>query len=283
LLIAIRKNIYFITINGGNELMITINSIKCTGCKRCARVCPHKVIEINDINKAEAVRQNFCIHCAHCISVCPANAISSDFNDSILGRRTKNIDMPTSEQVENFMLTRRSIRVFSKKDVEREKILKILQIAVHAPTTHNQQNVKFIVAGHDKTDELETLAHDYYISQKEELIGVITREAGFKVLSGAPVTIALYADKCDKGDFNLALWNCLVAAQNLLIAAHGMGLGGCYNGLLLYAYSNDLKLQKFFNMPEDMKIYMFVELGYTDPAIKYRNIIIRKNPDVTWM
>lgn len=263
--------------------MININTSKCTGCKKCVRVCPHKVIEMNDISKAEAVRQDICIHCAHCMSVCPADAISADFTDSMLGRSIKDIDLPKNDQVENFMLTRRSIRVFSKKVVEKEKILKILQIAAHAPTTHNQQNVKFIVAGPERTDELEELAHDFYINQKEDLIGKLTREAGFKVLSGAPVTIALYADKSDEGDFNLALWNCLIAAQNLLMAAHGMGLGGCYNGLLLYAYSNDSKLQEFFKMPKDMKIYMFAELGYVDPAIKYRNIIIRKDPDVTWM
>lgn len=263
-------------------MTIAIDSTLCIGCSRCINVCPVKVIELNDKAKAETVRLDFCVHCAHCMSVCPQKAISAGFTESILGKSTKNIDMPTSKQIENFMLTRRSIRAYSKKDVGRAQIEKILRVAVHAPTAHNDQNVKFIVVGSDKAVEIETLAHNYYISLKEDTIGIITREAGFKILLGAPITIALCADKSDEGDMNLSLWNCLIEAQNLLLAAHGMGLGGCYNGLLLNAYRNDTKLQKFFSLPENMKIYMFVVLGYPDTRIKYRNIIDRKKPDITW-
>ena len=263
-------------------MMIAISSNLCTGCSNCINVCPVKVIELSDKGIAKIVRPDFCVRCAHCICVCPKKAISAEFTESILGKSTKNIDMPTSKQVENFMLTRRSIRAYSKKDVGREKIEKILQIAVHAPTAHNDQNVKFIVVGPDKTEELETLAHNYYTGLMEDTIGVITREAGFKILLGAPVAIALYAEKSDEGDMNLSLWNCLIEAQNLLLATHGIGLGGCYNGLLLYAYNNDPKLQEFFSLSEDMKIYMFVVLGYPDPKIKYRKLIDRKKPVITW-
>lgn len=262
--------------------MITINSSLCIGCSKCSKVCPVKVIEINNSAKAEVVRRTFCVRCAHCMCVCPAKAISADFTESLPGRSTGNIEIPTSEQIENFMLTRRSIRAYSDREVESGKIEKILHTAVHAPTARNAQDVKFIVVGPDKADELEKLAHNYFIGQLEDNIGVITREAGFKVLLGAPVTIALYAKNCDEGDANEALWNCLIEAQNLLLAAHGMGLGGCYNGLLLHAYRNDVRLQEFFGMPDEYKIYMFVVLGYPDSTIKYHNIIDRKKPDITW-
>ena len=263
-------------------MIIAIDSSKCIGCSKCTKVCPLKVIEMNDQGKAEAVRPNFCVRCAHCMSVCSNNAISTGFTESIPGRSTENINVPTTEQVENFMLTRRSIRAYLKKDVDREKIERILRIAVHAPTARNAQNVKFQVIGLDKVEELETIAHNYYRGQITDNIGVITREAGFKVLLGAPVTIALYAEKSDKGNANEALWNCLIATQNLLLAAHGMGLGGCYNGLLLHAYRNDFELQKFFNIAEDMEMYMFVELGYPDPMIKYLKIIDRQKPNILW-
>ena len=263
-------------------MTIAINTELCNGCLKCIKVCPMKVLEINDKAKAESVRLDFCVHCAHCMCVCPVKAISAGFIDSKLGKSTKSLDLPTSEQIENFMLTRRSIRAYSEKSVDRETIKKILKIAVHAPTTHNDQNVKFIIVESDKSGELETLAHNYFIGLKEDQVGIITREAGFKILLGAPVTIALYANKSGEGDMNLVLWNSLIEAQNLLLAAHGMGLGGCYNGLLLFAYRNDHKLRKFFNLPEDKQIYMFVGLGYPNHTIKYRNIIIRKEPDITW-
>lgn len=266
----------------GEWCVITIDLSRCIGCSKCCMVCPVKVIEINKKAKAETVRPAFCIHCAHCMSVCPNGAISAGFTESILGRKTEGLGMPTFEQIENFMLTRRSIRAYSNRAVEKEKIEKILRLAVHAPTARNAQNVKFIIVGPDKADELERLAHNYYKAQTDDRIGIITREAGFKVLLGAPVTIALYAKKQDEGDANEALWNSLIEAQNLLLAAHGMGLGGCYNGLLLHAYRNDVKLQEFFNIEDGMKIYMFVVLGYPDPTIKYNNIIGRKKPDIIW-
>jgi nitroreductase/NAD-dependent dihydropyrimidine dehydrogenase PreA subunit len=274
--------INFILLKRGKIPMISIDSSLCIGCAKCTKVCPVKVLEINDKNKSEAVRQKFCIHCIQCMSVCSTSAITADFTESVLGRSTKGINMPTDEQVENLMLTRRSIRAYSDKTIEREKIERLLKIAAHAPRAHNWQNVKFIVVGPDKKDKLESLAHDYFITLLEDDIGIITREAGFKILLGAPFTIALYADKSDEGETNLSMWNCIIEAQSLLLAAHGMGLGGCYNGLLLYAYNNYPKLQEFFSIPEDKKIYMFVALGYPDPAIKYKNIIVRKDPDITW-
>jgi len=263
-------------------MAVTINSGLCTGCSNCINICPVKVIELNDKNRAQTVRPDFCVRCAHCMSVCPSSAISADFNDSVLGKSIKNIDLPTAGQVENLMMTRRSIRAYSKKAVDREIIEKILKIAVHAPTTSNVQNVKFIVVEKDKSEQLEALAHNYFIGLKKDRNGILTREAGFKVLLGAPITIALYADNSEDGDMSMPLWNCLIEAQNLLLAAHGMGLGGCYNGILLFAYREDPGLQEFFSVPENMKIYMFVGLGYPETKIKYRNIIERKKPDITW-
>ena len=262
--------------------MIIIDQGLCTGCSRCMSVCPMKVIELNDRRKSEPVRPGLCVHCAHCMSVCPHGAISADFTESVLGKSTRNIDMPSTTLVENLMLTRRSIRAYSKKTVEKETIEKILQIAVHSPTAHNNQDVKFIVVDSEKTGMLEEMAHDYFAGLADNDYGLITREAGFKILLGAPAAIALYSKKSDEGDTNLSLWNCLIAAQGILITAHGMGLGGCYNGLLLYAYNNYPKLQDFFNMPEDMKIYMFVVLGHIDPKIKYRHFIKRLKPDIIW-
>ena len=261
---------------------VNINTSKCNGCLNCIKVCPVKVIELNDMKRAEVVRPDFCVHCAHCMSVCSNKAISADFPDSRLGREIASLNMPAAEQVKDLLLTRRSIRAYSKRKIGKDKIQEVLNLAAHAPTAHNDQDVKFIVTGPDRADELEKLAHNYYKGLKRRQIGIITREAGFKILLGAPVTIALYSKKSNRGNMNLSLWNCLIAAQNILIAAHGMGLGGCYNGLSLMAYRKDPEVRKFFNIPNDMEIYMFVELGYPEQSIKYLNIIERKEPDIIW-
>ncbi len=48
-------------------------------------------------------------------------------------------------QAEQFLRSRRSIRKFRAKPVEREKIEKLLQIAGYAPSAHNAQPVHFLV------------------------------------------------------------------------------------------------------------------------------------------
>ena len=265
------------------DISVNIDLEKCNGCKKCVIVCPVKVLELNEDLKVEKLRPGFCVHCAHCMSVCPEKAISANFKESALGRSTENIEMPSNQQVENLILTRRSIRAYSNKHVDRSIIEKLLYLAVHSPTTHNCQNVKFIVVGPDKADKLESFAHDYYAGLPDDRTGIMAREAGFKILLGAPYTIAIYSDREENaGDTNLSLWNCFIEAQTLLLAATGIGLGGCYNGLLLLAYMNNHELQEFFSIPQDKKIYIFVSLGYLRKGINYLNVIERMKPEIEW-
>ena len=47
---------------------------KCTGCGRCAEVCPHGVFAINN-RKAQITDKDFCMECGACALNCPAKAI----------------------------------------------------------------------------------------------------------------------------------------------------------------------------------------------------------------
>ena len=47
----------------------------CTGCKRCAEICPRYLFEI--INKKSVITDfDLCIDCGHCIAICPESAIT---------------------------------------------------------------------------------------------------------------------------------------------------------------------------------------------------------------
>lgn len=263
-------------------MSVIIDHGLCNGCMSCIYVCPHRVLELNDKSKAEVARPDICIECAHCMSVCKRKAISADFKYARLGKSTQKLDLPTAKQVEDFLVSRRSTRAYSDKEVKKEDIEKILQLAAYSPRTHNDRNIKFMVIGPDKADRLESMASSYYKGLKDDLIGRITRDAGFKILLGAPVTIALYGKKAEGGEFNLTMWDSLIAAHTMLLAAHGMGLGACYNGLLLLAYNEKPLIGEFIGLPEDQKVYMFVELGYPKSSVKYYNVIERSEHDVIW-
>ena len=54
--------------------MITLDPDTCTGCGTCVKVCPHRVLELED-RKAVLTAEDRCIECAACRLNCPADAI----------------------------------------------------------------------------------------------------------------------------------------------------------------------------------------------------------------
>ena len=48
---------------------------KCTGCKMCTIVCPHRIFQMAG-KKAVVKDKSKCIECGACMRNCPANAIS---------------------------------------------------------------------------------------------------------------------------------------------------------------------------------------------------------------
>jgi len=58
-----------------NVVTLALNAEKCTGCGRCAEVCPHGVFAV-DNRKAWIVDKDFCMECGACAKNCPLNAIS---------------------------------------------------------------------------------------------------------------------------------------------------------------------------------------------------------------
>lgn len=58
--------------------MLKINPKRCKGCGICAYFCPKKVLEVNEVGKVEALREQDCIKCGQCEMRCPDFAIFLD-------------------------------------------------------------------------------------------------------------------------------------------------------------------------------------------------------------
>ncbi len=142
------------------------------------------------------------------------------------------------------ILSRRSIRRFSDRDVAANDIELILKAANSAPSAHNRQSWRFIVLRNAKKDGLAELvtsrARDF-----ERPVSSLLRMAARSILS-APVVIAVAntGELIDHGkdlfgpgaerDFlrTMEIQSSAAAVENLLIAATATGLASVWLGVL---------------------------------------------------
>lgn len=138
--------------------------------------------------------------------------------------------------------TRRSVREFVEQPVDREQLLELIRAGTWAPSGLNNQPWRFvIVQGADVKKEL----------------GKQTKY-GF-VIERAPVCIAVFVDRKvmynDVKDHQ-AMGACI---QNMLLAAHGLGLGAVWLGEIL---KNDEAVRTLLELPKEMELMAVVALGH---------------------
>jgi nitroreductase len=129
--------------------------------------------------------------------------------------------------------TRRSCRVFSDRPVERDKLERIVEAALWAPSGKNRQNYRVFVVAGEKKDDLVAIADRSFpfIEESlrelyEEKIVSFTRNF-FKTMGGAPVVLVFYSVPTSEGPF-VDTQAVSAAIENALLAATYEGLGTCW-------------------------------------------------------
>lgn len=139
---------------------------------------------------------------------------------------------------------RRSIRRYTEEPVKREDINKLLKAAMSAPSAVNQQPWRFVVI-EDKNTMLEiTKFHPY---------AQMLREAKHTIIVCGDVQAAPYKE----------YWvqDCSAATENILIAAHEMGLGSVWVGV--YPQEERIKpLQQLLSLPEYIVPLCIIPIGH---------------------
>lgn len=294
------------------KVTTTIDEDLCTGCALCVQICPSKALSMQD-GKA-AVTGKGSLNCGHCMAICPTGAITVGAIDDSMSRfvsfQSDRKWLPYGEfdttQLVRLMASRRSCRNFLDKPVAQSILEDLVKIGCTAPSATNCQLWTFtalptreavMVLGKEVRGfylKLNSMAENRWLRLFMKLIGKpeldryyreyfelvkegmdeFDRTGTDRLFHGAPSAIVVGC----KAGATLPKEDSMLAAQNILLTAHSMGLGSCLIGMAVEAMKNERKLQRVIGIPDEETIYAVIALGYPDEF--YQRQAGRKKPVV---
>lgn len=172
-------------------------------------------------------------------SALPARASAAE-TDSGTANKANTMDAITA------IRTRRSIRAFTDKPVSEEDLQLILQAAMQAPSAANQQPWDLVVIRNK-----ETLAR----------VGDINQYAAYAKNAPLAILVCLNLGKEKEATRGMGIIDVNLAAENILIAAHALGLGAVYTGI--YPMKDRMKkFQELAGLPENILPIGLIIIGY---------------------
>lgn len=287
---------------------IIINQETCTGCGLCSRVCSKKILEMNH-GKVEVVDYTDwgCCQCGLCMSVCPTRSIQVEgLNyDEFVALPETEIDFVTLEEM---LSSRRSIRSFKDKSIKREVLDQVIRVSAMPPIGSPPTDVQVLVL--DKQEHLDELYQDtvrcwkkLMQSMKNPVYRIVSkRVAGVKqyhaltshALPSARVCCASADDGKDIFTFDApaiiffhghklgvcVVENCWLAASYATIAAHSLGLGSIFSGMIPPIVNMNVDVKRKLGIPDENDVQSCLMLGY--PNVKFRRKIPREHQEVRY-
>ena len=140
--------------------------------------------------------------------------------------------------------TRRSIRQYQDKPVPQDLVQQVLTAAMSAPSACNAQPWQFVVI-RDRKILKEVPRLNPYAAMAEH----------------APLAILVCGDLSLEVSAGYWVVDCAAAVQNLLLAAHALGLGAVWTGI----YPQQDRIEGFrglLNLPQQVIPHSLIPMGY---------------------
>ncbi len=262
--------------------------LACLGCNNCEAVCPKNAIRMR--GKYFVLKGRY-------------KTDDKKYKNMTFPFKKKKSELVDIEKelnvVEKLILKRRSVRIFKERDVPKELIDRIIEAGRFAPTAGNGQPFKFLVV-QDKNLNKEIdkkcaqvlyKVKNLYLTKskiKKALVYLLSylspnkwdqrpiaamekmEQIGGIITYGAPVVIHILKDVrgISTPDIDIG-----IAGQNMVLAAHSLGLGTCFIGFIASAIPYLPSVKKMLGIKYPYKLALSICLGY--PAVKYDRFIAR--------
>lgn len=171
--------------------------------------------------------------------------------------------------------SRRSVRRYEPRAVPRQLLEQVLTAASWAPSAHNRQPWRFVVLGETAAKTQLAAAMNAQLRADLAADGLphdhIERDANrsYQRLTEAPALILVCLTMADmdvypdgrrqQNEWVMAVQSVAMAGQNLLLAAHLLGLGGCWVCAPLFCPQT---VQTTLQLPADWQPQGLISLGY---------------------
>jgi len=148
---------------------------------------------------------------------------------------------------------RRSVRKFSPEPVSDEELRAVLEAARWAPSWANTQCWEVVVVRDRETKEALS---ELLVPERNPAKGAVVEAPVVLAVCGRKGVSGFYKGKpmTDKGDW--LMFDVALAAQNMALAAHALGLGTVMVGALDHAKASEL-----LGLPEDVELVVLMPLG----------------------
>jgi len=274
--------------------------LACIGCNNCEAVCPANCIRMRGEYKVLKGRYKTPDDKSGEITLpCP-------FGKNDLNRKFEKIEDDLSE-TEKVIYKRRSVRLFKNKPVSKDLINRLIESARFAPSAGNGQPCKFLVVTNNtvnrqvdqKCAKILRMINWLYAGQsrwRKILISILSaisankwdqrpiaamekvRMTNSTITFDAPAVIHVLKDKrgISQPDIDAA-----IAAQNIVLTAHSIGLGTCYIGFIASTAPYDPSIKKILGIKYPYELVTSICVGY--PKLAYDRPVPRSPMPVEWI
>ena len=174
--------------------------------------------------------------------------------------------------------TRRSVRNYTDEAVDGETVQALLEAAIQAPSALNLQPWAFVVVQNkgllrELSDQAKALltdvvAHPEYPAELRRMVS----DPEFNIFYNSGTLIVI----CARPHGEHPDWDCCLAAENLMLMAHGLGLGTCPIGLAWPLLAQP-DVRKQLQIPDDCTPVLPIIVGRPGHPAAF---VERKKPEI---